>query len=486
MSNANAQNKKENSLNKEKPLKTRWIYIGIAFIILMSISNIPAPGTLPPEGMKLFAIVLTVVFLWVTEALPLPISALLLPMLIYVMGIAPFAAVWKDTTGSPVFAFLLGIMTISVAFRKVGLSKIIANYFLLLTSTNARLALLSIMSLSFFVSMWITDMAAVAIVLPVAIGIIGAVGAVPMKSNFAKCIMLGISWGSIFGGMATPAGVGSNIITLQLLNDIAGISISFTEWIKLALPISIVELIAGWLILLFVFKPEVNQLSIDKEGIKKEIGEMGKLNRTQLWTLFVFALVIVLFITSSRTDLDIRFISLMIVPLLMLPGVNVFKDFGELQRSINWGAIFLAVAGIALGNQASEVGLADWIAETVFTPVGSLPTFMQLGAIALITDFIGLVLSSMTITASVSVPIVISFAQSIGAPVWAYAAVACLASSTVVVLVTQTPALILGYAEGYYSIKDCAKAGIILTFVSALIIASLVLILGLPAGTPIM
>ena len=103
--------------------------------------------------------------------------------------------------------------------------------------------------------------------------------------------------------------------------------------------------------------------------------------------------------------------------------------------------------------------------------MAKLPGILQLGGVSILTDIGGLVLSSMNITATIFVPIVIDFAAQTGASVFAMALAATCASSTVIVLVTQTPTLVLTYAEGYYSIKECAKAGIIMTVLSAVVVA---------------
>jgi len=468
--------------SQKHPVGMKYIHIGIAAIIMIIIMNLPAPESLEKgrQAMQLLGIIAGVVYLWVTEALPHAASGMLIIILVSILGINDFGAVFKNTFGSSVFAFLFGILALSAACKKSGLSKRIGAYFMLHSSTSANVLLMGTMIISFIISMFITDMAAVAIVIPIALAILAAMDAKPLQSNYAKCLMLGVSWGAVFGGICTPAGVGSNVTTMKLLSEMAGIDVTFTQWMKLCTPIGVIGLIVGFFILKLCFKPEIKNIDIDKPTLKKQLAE-EKMNKSQKWVAFLFVVVVLAFLTSSKTGLNINWIAFSVIPLLLLPGFEVFKDWKEFQQSVNWGAIILAVAGVSLGTLANDVGLASWIANTVLSPLANFPGIAQIMSVALLTNLIGLFLSSMTITASVSVPIAIAFAQSSGAPLWAIAAAVCCASSVVIILVTQTPAIILSYAEGYFSIKDCAKAGIVMTVLSAIVIGIVIFVMGMPA-----
>lgn len=465
---------------KEKSLAFKYGFLAISLFIIVIFRFLPVPASLDEicksiEGgsgrnaMSLLGILLGVVLLWITEAIPLPVSSLLIPIFIGLYKIDKFNLVFKQTFGSNVFAFFMGILAISMACRKSGLAKRMAAYFGMLSSRKPSIVLLTVMSISFFISMWITDMAAVGIMIPIGIAVLSTVGIVKGQSNFGKQIMLGISWGSVFGGITTPSGVSSNIIAMSFLSE-AGIDITFGHWLKICLPIGLIDLIIGWIILSTVFKSDVKDIAFDKNEAKRQLSEI-KWTPQQIWVVVVFILMIIAFLTSSMTGLNINLIAFMVIPLLMLPGISPFKDFKDFQSSLNWGSIILAVGGVSLGVYAQSTGLSSWIAEVLLNPVSKLPGVLQIGGVSILTDLGGLVLSSMNITATIFVPIVIQFANQTGANVLAMALAATCASSTVIVLVTQTPTLVLTYAEGYYSIKDCAKAGIIMTFMSAIVVA---------------
>ena len=465
---------------KEKSLAYKYGFLALSLAIIIIFRFLPVPATLESvcsaiEGgsgrsaMTLLGILLGVVILWITEAIPLAVSSMFIPIFIGLFNIDKFNVVFKATFGSNVFAFFMGILAISVACRKSGLAKKMAAYFGMVSSKRPSLVLILVMAISFFISMWITDMAAVGIMIPIGLAVLATINAVRGESNFGKAIMLGISWGSVFGGITTPSGVSSNIIAMTFLGE-AGVDVTFTQWLTICFPIGLIDLILGWLVLLLVFKPEVKEIAFDKTAMKKQLAE-DKWTKSQIWIVVVFAFMILAFLTSSKTGLNINLIAFMLIPLLMLPGISAFKDFKDFQSSLNWGAIILAVAGVSLGVYAQSTGLSSWIAQMLLSPVAKLPGILQLGGVSILTDIGGLVLSSMNITATIFVPIVIDFAAQTGASVFAMALAATCASSTVIVLVTQTPTLVLTYAEGYYSIKECAKAGIIMTVLSAVVVA---------------
>lgn len=466
---------------KEKSLAYRYGFLALSLALIVIFRLLPVPASLDAicssiEGgsgkaaMTLLGILLGVVILWITEAIPLAVSSMFIPIFIGLYNIDKFNVVFKSTFGSNVFAFFMGILAISVATRKSGLAKKISAYFGMISSKKPQVVLLGVMAISFFISMWITDMAAVGIMIPIGVAVLTTAGAVRGESNFGKAVMLGISWGSVFGGITTPSGVSSNIIAMTFLGE-AGVDVTFTQWLSICFPIGIIDLILGWLILLFVFKPEVKEIAFDRAEMKKMLAE-EKWTKNQIWIVAVFVFMILAFLTSDKTGLNINLIAFMLIPLLMLPGLSAFADFNDFQKSLNWGAIILAVAGVSLGTYAQSTGLSAWIAQVMLAPVAKLPGILQLGGVSILTDIGGLVLSSMNITATIFVPIVIDFAAQTSASIFAMALAATCASSTVIVLVTQTPTLVLTYAEGYYSIKECAKAGIIMTVVSAIVVAA--------------
>ncbi|MEY8339151.1 SLC13 family permease [Lachnospiraceae bacterium 62-35] len=479
---AEQTNKPKPAAFTAKTTKQKYIHLGIAIAILLIIMHLPAPASLEEgtKSMRLLGIITAVVYLWITEALPHAVSACLIIILIPLLKVGNFGAIFAGTFGTTTFAFFMGVFTLSAVCKKSGFSKRLGSLFMLYSSSNSKVLLLGSMIISFIFSMFITDMAAVAMVLPIVIAILTAMNAIPKQSNYGKCLTLGVSWGAIYGGICTPAGVGSNITTMKLLTDLAGMEVSFIQWMKLCVPIGIVGLLVGFFVLQLCFKPEVNNIDIDKEALKKELQD-EPMTFGQKYALALFILVVLAYIFSDKLGLGVALISFMIIPAAMLPGVGIFKGWDELQKSINWGAIILAVCGVIVGTLANDFGLAQWITGVVLKPLASLPGALQIYSITLITDIVGILLSSMTITASVCVPLAITFSQTTGAPVWATAIAACCASSTVMVLVTQTPTLIISYAEGYYTLKDCAKAGIIMTFVSALIVTLVVIACGMPA-----
>ena len=145
----------------------------------------------------------------------------------------------------------------------------------------------------------------------------------------------------------------------------------------------------------------------------------------------------------------------------------------------------LVVGGFIVGIAASKSGLAAWAVQRVLHPMALLPVLLQPLVVTLLIAADSLGFSSFGTTASVNVPFIIAYAQQHGLPVLALTLTAGFASSIHFILVTQTPSLVLPFAYGYFSFKDLAKIGILVTLVSAVVIDVGMVIAGMPAGVPL-
>jgi sodium-dependent dicarboxylate transporter 2/3/5 len=194
---------------------------------------------------------------------------------------------------------------------------------------------------------------------------------------------------------------------------------------------------------------------------------------------------IVLWLTSDLTKLPIAFVSLLISGAITLPRVGVFDNWRDLNKGLEWGGVMLVVGGFIVGLAASKSGLASWVVARLLHPMAALPLFLQPMAVTLLIAADSLGFSSFGTTASVNVPFIIAYAQQHGLPVLAMTLTAGFASSIHFILVTQTPSLVLPFAYGYFSFKDMAKIGIVITLIGAVIISLGMVLAGMPAGTPL-
>jgi sodium-dependent dicarboxylate transporter 2/3/5 len=396
------------------------------------------------------------------------------------LGIIPLNDSIRESFGNSLIPFMIGVLGLSTALNASGLGKRMAYRLLSFFGTDTRKVTWVYLWFSFVISMFIDDVAVVAMMLPLVLGLLKAVEAKPGNSNFGKCLMMAIMFGAVLGGICTPAGVSSNVVTLAFMSK-ANLHVSFLYWTALATPMGfVITLITGWLILK-MFPPEIKNLPFGQEFLRQELKLMGGWRTQEFTTLLVFLGAIALWLTSDITKIPIAFVSLLILGGITLPGVGVFRNWRDLR--IEWGGVILLVGGFVVGVAAVKSGLASWVVVKALHPMAALPHVLQPAAVTLLVAIDSLGFSSFGTTASVNVPFILAYAQHNGFPLLALSLTAGLASSIHFILVTQSPSLMLPYAYGYFSFKDLARIGVVVTIISAIFVSAGMAVAGMPAGT---
>jgi len=468
-----------------KPESSKWPFILLGVAILLVSMVVPSPAGMKAEAVRTLAVMVTTVLWWVTEALPIPITALMVPVMVHALRIMPLAEAIKEGFGDSLIPFFVGVLGLSVAFTASGLGKRITHVLLTVSGTNVAMVIGVYFWVSFVVSMFITDVAVVAMMIPVVLGLLKTIDTRPGGSNFGKALMMAIMFGSTLGGVGTPAGVSANVITMAFIVKNAKLQVSFLDWTVLATPIFVVIGFITWWAILKIFPPEIERLPYGRDVIQRELKAMGSWTTQERTALLVFLIAVALWLTSDLTQMPIAFISLLILAGITLPGVGVFRKWGDLEKGIEWGAMLLVVGGFVLGIAASRSGLASWVAQKALRPMAILPVFLQPAAVVLLVAIDSLGLSSFGAAASVNVPFIIAYAQQNGFPVLALALAAGFAASTHFILVTESPSFVLPYAYGYFSFKDLAKVGIWITLICAVAISIGMVTAGMPAGVAV-
>ncbi|NLI91718.1 MAG: DASS family sodium-coupled anion symporter [Peptococcaceae bacterium] len=469
----------EKNVNKQ----IAFLVIGLAIIGLFFI--LPIPKGLSKAGMYTLGVMITTVFWWLTETLPIPVTGMMVPVLLHLTGILTIDKVIASSFGDSLVAFLIGVLALSVAFSKSGLGKRLTYLLLSFSGTKVNKVIGIYFWVSFVISMFITDVAVVAMMLPVTLGLLESVQSKPGSSNLGRGLMMAIMFGSTLGGICTPSGVASNVSTMAFLTKNAKISVTFLQWTAIATPIFVVVGFIAWWLILKIFPPEVKELPYGKDIINKELEKMGKWSTEEISTLIIFLCAVVLWLTGQWNNLPIALVSLALLGALSLPKYGVIKKWGDLEKNLEWGGLLLVVGGFSLGVAASQSGLASFVAAKALQPMAVLPLWLQPFATTLLVALDSLGFSSFTAAASVNVPFFIAYATQNGFPVLTLALAAGFASSTHFILVTESPSFVLPYAYGYFSFKDLFKIGVILTLVSAVAIAVGLILAGMPAGIPL-
>jgi sodium-dependent dicarboxylate transporter 2/3/5 len=485
----------------KKKAHSPWYKIGfflLAFVVMALVITLPTPpslerGTelipLSSSGKAALALLLAAIILWVTEVIPFSITALLVMLLIPVFRIDSFKHVITLGFGNEIIAFFIGVLILSSAFTRSGMGRRLSYLILSVMGTRTNMIILGFLIAGAMISMWITDMAVAAILMPLGISILKQSGIKPLESNFGRGLMISCAWGPLVGGIATPSGCGPNPLTISFLKELSGIDIDFITWMSMGLPASILMIPAAWFIITRMFPPEIGNIPIGREEIRTGLREMGPFTYREKWTLLIFLITIATWlstplikgISGGTIDLPMQAVALGGALLLFLPGIEAI-NWREAQEDVDWGGIILICAGISLGMVVYNTGAARWLSWVILGPVVQLPGIIRVFAIVLVVSVLHMAFSSNTVTGTIIIPLLIALATDLGINPWLICAPAAFTSSLAFILVTETPTNVIPYSAGYFSIKDMAKAGIIMTFAAALCVGISILVFGRLVG----
>jgi len=455
---------------------SKLVILLVAITLLFAIYFLPTPAPLEragnlipltPQGKACLGIMAFAVTLWVTETIPFAATSLLVVLLIPAFGIANYRDVVRAGFGDPVITFFIGVLMLSAAFTLSGLGTRLTYHVLLRVGTRTDRVLLGVLVVGTLISMWITDMAVAAMLLPLGVGLLQDAGLRPGQSNFGRSLMIATAFGPLIGGIATPAGTAANIVAVGQLKQLAGADVSFARWMTLGVPASLLMIPFAWWILRWLFPPEIDRLPISTDALRNRLRELGPLRGAESRTLLVFAAVVACWLL---TPLPVEAVGLGGGVALFLPGMRVLT-WKEAEAHVEWGGLMMIVAGLSLGLAVYDSGAARWLAWVLLGQITSVPDVLRPFVIVLAVAALHLLFSSNTVAASIIIPILVALATDLRLDAWTTVAPAAFTSSLAFVLVSEGPTTIIPYSSGYFSIRDMAKAGVLMTIAAAACVA---------------
>lgn len=420
-----------------------FVIAGMAFSVLLS-SYFLGFGT---QQQIVFTITFTALFMWLSEIVPLHITALFIPFLLIIFGGFKPAEAFSPFFDS-IVVLVLGGFVIAFALSKYKVDEYIGHK-LVHRGSSPRLVLLSMMAVTAFISMWMANSAAAALMMPIGIIILKENKMLAGKSAFGKSMVLGIGFAATIGGLGTMVGSTPNVLVAKFLTQ-AGYSFGFMDWTYYGFPMMVALIISTFAILTLVFRPEVKKISM-KENARK-------LNTNQKKVLAIFAITVLLWITSELHKIDIGTISL--VPIFLLYGLGLLK--GEDFKKIEWPALILIGGGISLGYAMHTSSLDVTMANAIQALITGQPTLV----IALVIITFGVALTafaSNTAAASVIVPMMIPLAVVMGINPRMLALLAGVGVSLDFIMPSGTPPTTIAYSTSYVKLKELLKAGVLVS-----------------------
>jgi len=446
------------------------------FLLAFLITLLPFPSQFTLSARIMIAIAFIAVVFWVTECIPIPVTALLVILLQGLFGIMPFTDSFSYIA-HPVNALLIAGFIIAGSLKKYDLDRRIGLKIISFMGNSTSQLVLGVMIATAFLSMWISNTAATAIMIPIGIGVIKKSSNGNHGSNMSKLMVIGTAFAANIGGIGTPLGTPPVPITIGFLNELAGISISFFDWIIRALPLVIILVPIAWKLLTIIYPPELKDVEAGTRNIKKELREMGRLTNKQKHVIILFIFAIVLWFLDSfgfflpLPENWLYIASLIIALIYVFPGVGALT-WKEAEKEINWGILILIGGGLALGSGLLRSGVIDIVAGYMENLLVGTSLFTVIAAVALVTAFSITLFSSLTATSSAFVPIAIALAMKLDVSPLLLALVAGVASCFAFLLPVNTPPNAIAYDTGYFKTIEMTKPGVILTIICVSILVA--------------
>jgi len=443
----------------------------VTLIVAYLITLMPFPEYFTPQAKSMVAITFVAIVYWITECIPIPLTGAVIILLEAIFGVLPISK-GLSYLASRVNALVFAGLVISIALSKHRLDRWLSLKIVSFVGEKTDRIILGMMLSTAFLSMWISNTAASAIMVPIAAGILGLVNAERGKSKMGKAMMIGIAYAASIGGMGTPVGTPPSSVTVGFLKDIAGIEVTFLQWMIRGVPMAIILTFIAWRVLLFLYTPEIKLIEGGREIITKELEKLGKMNNEQKRVLVLFSVAVVLWLMDSFVSLlpGWMYIASVIISILfMFPGVGVLT-WKEVSQKADWGVLFLVGGGLALGSGLKATGVIELVSKGLAEILRGMSPQVVVALMALVVSFSIIVFCSVTATSSAFVPIAIGLAIELGIDPRLLGMVAGFASCFAFFLPANTPPNAIAYSQGYFKNYEMAKAGVILTFISALVL----------------
>jgi sodium-dependent dicarboxylate transporter 2/3/5 len=470
-----------------------------------------------PAVSNMMAIAALMATWWVTEAIPIPATALVPIVLFPLTGIMKGAEVAREYMSWLILLFLGGFL-IAIAVERWNLHKRIALHILRIIGGQPHRLVLGFMVATAFLSMWLSNTATTMMMMPMAISLAvlyedlnerlrrAGEEVEPLARNFPLVLMLGLAHSASIGGTATLIGTPPNGVLVTQFEQIFpdAPAISFALWMAFAAPFSFVFLIVAWLLLTRVIYPlPASSPFSGKAFIREEIRRLGPTTTEERRVAFVFAGVALLWMTRKSIAFGSAFTlhgwsslfseesgigaliddgTVSIAMALLLFLIPASKEKGgrlmnwEATRAVPWGILLLFGGGLALAKGFEVSGLSAWIGGR-FEVLADAP---PVGLVAFVVAIVAALteLTSNTATASMSLPIMASLARAIEAHPLLLMVPAALAASCAFVLPVSTPPNAIVYGSNRVPITKMIKAGLIMNVVAVVLITTLVFTLG--------
>ena len=453
------------------PTRRTPTLVGIALAVLVGAITVvlPTPAGLTPAAVHLAGVFTIALVLWVTEAIPIAVTSLLVIVLQPVFQVTTLGAAASGFM-TPVFFFVVAMFCIAQVVVDSGLARRFALMLLEHAGSDSRRVVLAFMVGAAVMSTIVSDVPVAAVWMSMALPLLARIDAKPGASALGKALMIGIPVAAFIGGVGTPAGSSINILGLFQIEQFGKVQVSFLQWMAIGIPMVIVLTPVAWWVIVRIFRPEVPTVGSAAE-IREERLALGGFSPGEIKVLALLGAMIALWVASSwARAIDTTLVAMAGAIAMFVPGMNLLT-WPRAQRTIGWDALLLIGSVTSLGAAAASTGLAKYL-------VGALPdmqywpVFAVIALISAVTVLIHLPLPVNPAIIGVLIPPIAILAITTGQNPALYTLPIVFTASCAMLLPLDAVTVIT-YSKGYYRMTDMLLPGAIISVVWVLLMAAL-------------
>ncbi|TVO65023.1 SLC13 family permease [Denitromonas ohlonensis] len=422
----------------------RTFNLGIAVGLFLGL-NLALTPSLGATGGGL-ALVATIAWLWTTEALHVSVTAVLVPLLAAVSGVLPFDGALRQFADPVIFLFLGGF-ALAAGLQRQGLDRWMAAQVIRRAGNRLDHAARWLFGLTAFLSMWISNTATAAMMLPLALGLLASLPIERYRSAYLY-VLLGVAFSANIGGIGTLVGSPPNAIAA------AQVGLGFAGWLVWGLPLVLVLMPLMEVALRFALKPD---LSAEVELPPPQ----AAWPRPQKQMLALFGATVLLWVFGAPLNVWLEMgrgydAAVAVFALVMLHALRL-TEWKAVERSTDWGVLLLFGGGLTLSRALAESGAAAWLAAQLGGPLETLPAFVCLALMVLFAMLITEVTSN-TASAALLIPLFIGLAPQIDST--PLAVLVAVGTSCAFLLPVATPPNAIVFGSGHVPQRVMIRAGL--------------------------
>ena len=463
-------------------IQKKGFSIGLVLFFIMLF--LPAPEGLSQAGWMVAAVGVLMATWWGTEALPVPVTALLPLALFPLLGVADFKTTALPFSNPNIYLFLGGFI-LALGIENSGLHKRLALKMIIKVGTSGARLVGGFMLVAALLSMWVMNTSVTLMLLPIGLAVCGVVSStIPdispqEKKSFDNALLIGIAYAATIGGMSTLIGTAPNIVFSAFMQETYGLTIGFIDWMKLGVPVAICMLFGAWYSLTkFIFPLNFTASLETKLKLKTMLVELGPMSKDESKVLIIFGLaagswifrkaLIQIDFLSGLTDAGIAIIAAIL--LFMTPSASRKGDLLSWDKTnkLPWGLLLLFGGGLTLAVQINDSGLGVWIGQGLII-LSSVPPLLIIFCVATLIIFLTEITSNVA-TTSAFLPVIGAVAVAFDIAPISLTIPVVLAASCAFMLPVATPPNAIVYGSGKFDIATMMRAGFALNIIGMFVV----------------